>query len=269
MLLEAQKLAFAYHAGRPVLREISLGLTPGRIVALLGPNGSGKSTLLRLLLGQLRPNAGAVVWDGRPMADWRPRQLAQLVAYLPQSPMAEAGQSVGQILHAGRTPYLPAFGVESERDHEVVERTARRLGLADLMDQPLEELSGGQRQRVFIGRALAQEPRALLLDEPSTFLDIRHQAQLAMLLRELAVEQNLAILAASHDLTLAASFADELILLGDGVVAAAGTPDHVLDPGLLSKVYGVAMTRLDRAGLPPVIVPLIARKEGKRQTDEG
>lgn len=257
MILQAQNLAFSYRADRPLLRDVSLSLEPGRIIVLLGPNGSGKSTLLKLLLGPLPLGSGRIDWDGKALARYRPRALARLVAYLPQSPAYEPGQSVAEVLRAGRTPYLGAFGLESTHDVEVIAQTANRLELSDLLDRPMEELSGGQRQRVFLGRALAQEPKAFLLDEPNTFLDLHHQAQVWQLLRALARERNLAILAASHDLNLSAAFADELLLLHDGKIVAAGAPAAVLDPTILSSVYGIAMERLDRAGKTPVVFPAI------------
>jgi iron complex transport system ATP-binding protein len=158
-------------------------------------------------------------------------------------------------LRAGRTPYLQAFGLESAHDGEVVVRTAALLGLTELMARPMHELSGGQRQRAFLGRALAQEPRVFLLDEPNTFLDLQHQAQLWQLLRTLARDRNLAILAASHDLNLSAAFADELVLLDQGRVVASGTVDAVLDAALLSRVYRIGMERIERAGKTPVVFP--------------
>jgi iron complex transport system ATP-binding protein len=257
MILQAQNLAFSYRADRPLLRDVSLSLEPGKIIVLLGPNGSGKSTLLKLLLGLLPLGSGGINWDGKALDRYRPRELARLVAYLPQSPAYEPGQSVAEVLRAGRTPYLGAFGLESTHDVEVIAQTANRLELSDLLDRPMEELSGGQRQRVFLGRALAQEPRAFLLDEPNTFLDLHHQAQVWRLLRALARERNLAILAASHDLNLSAAFADELLLLHDGRIAAAGAPAAVLDPKILSSVYGIAMERVDRPGKTPVVFPAI------------
>ena len=255
MILQAQNLAFSYRADRPLLRDVSLSLVAGKIIVLLGPNGSGKSTFLKLLLGLLPIASGRIEWDGKPLARYRPRELARLVAYLPQSPGHEPGQSVGEVLRAGRTPYLGAFGLESAHDLEVIAQTANRLDLSDLLDRPMEELSGGQRQRVFLGRSLAQEPRAFLLDEPNTFLDLHHQAQVWQLLRALAREKNLAILAASHDLNLSAAFADELLLLHEGKIAAAGAPGAVLDPRILSSVYGIAMERVDRPGRTPVVFP--------------
>jgi iron complex transport system ATP-binding protein len=255
MILRADHLRFAYRPDRPVLQDVSLSLAPGRISILLGPNGSGKSTLLRLLLGHLPASAGTIAWDAKPLRTLRPNELARLVAYLPQSPAYEPGQTVAEVLRIGRTPYLGPFGTESPRDLQVVRDTADLLQFTDLLDRPVDELSGGQRQRVFLGRALAQEPRAFLLDEPNTFLDLRHQANLWQLLRRLARERNLAILAASHDLNLSAAFADELLLLHDGRLTAAGPPADVLRPDLLSRAYGLDISRLDRPGKTPVVFP--------------
>lgn len=255
MPLTARNLSFAYTADRPVLADVSLSLAPGRIIVLLGPNGSGKSTLLKLLLGHLAPATGDVHWDDQPLRTLRPRDLARRIAYLPQSPAHAPGQTVAEVLRAGRTPYLGPLGLETDRDLDVVTRTADLLRLEDLLCRPMEELSGGQRQRVFLGRALVQEPRAFLLDEPSTFLDLRHQADLWRLLRSLAREKNLAILAASHDLNLSAAFADELLLLHEGRIVASGPPDRVLDAALLSQVYELPMERLNRANRPPIVFP--------------
>src|SRR4051794_12548160 len=253
-LLTARDLTFAYAADRPVLRGISLALGAGEVVALLGPNGSGKSTLLRCLLGQLNCQ-GEVLWDGKPVHAWRRKDLARRVAYLPQSPASEPDQTVADVLRLGRAPYWGAFGLESERDIRVVHDVARQLELTDLLSRPLGELSGGQRQRVFLGRCLAQQPRAMLLDEPNTFLDLRHQVELSRLLKTLAAEQGIAILMASHDLNLAGAFAGRLALLDDGAVAATGSPADVLNPELLHRVYGVPMQRVEQAGCAPAVLP--------------
>ena len=253
-LLEISGLHFAY-GDRAVLRDVSVSLSSGRVVALLGPNGSGKSTLLRVALGQLAPAGGAVRWDGRDVARWPRRELARRVAYLPQSPTAEADHRVIDVLRLGRAPYWGAFGLESPRDVRVVRDVAETLALADLLDRPMDHLSGGQRQRVFLGRCLAQEPAALLLDEPTTFLDLRHQVDLLQLLRRLAKERSVAILMASHDLNLTAALSDRAVLLDDGTVAAEGTPSDVLRPDVLSRVYGVPMRRVQQEGDRVVVVP--------------
>lgn len=255
-ILESSDLHFAYGASA-VLRGVKLALSPGEVVALLGPNASGKSTLLRVLLGQIPVDAGSVRWDGRDVALWSRRELAKRVAYLPQSPTADADHRVLDVLGLGRAPYWRAFGLESTRDAQVVREVAATLDLTDLLDRPMDGLSGGQRQRVFVGRCLAQEPAALLLDEPTTFLDLRHQVELLQLLKRLARERGVAVLMASHDLNLAAAYADRAVLLDAGAVAAAGTPGEVLEPALLSRVYGLSMGRVD-AGASAFVFPKLS-----------
>ncbi|HEV2295103.1 MAG TPA: ABC transporter ATP-binding protein [Tepidisphaeraceae bacterium] len=252
-LLNATGVCFAY-AERPVLRDVRLALAAGEVVALIGPNGSGKSTLIRALLGHL-PASGEVTWDGRPMPAWRRRDLARFVAYLPQAPAFDAQQRVADVLRMGRAPYWGAFGIESPQDIEVVRRVIDELHLGEWTTRRMDEISGGQRQLVYVARALIQEPRALLLDEPNTYLDLRHQVELGQLMRRLARERSLGLLVASHDLNLAAAFADRLMLLHEGTVAADGSPEVVLDPELLTRVYGVRMERVDRPSKPPVLVP--------------
>jgi len=245
-LLEAQHVSFSYSA-TPTLRDISLSLEPGQIVSLLGPNGSGKSTLIKLLLGYLRGD-GRILWQGRPLSSWRRSELARNIAYLSQSPPADPFQRVVETLRFGRTPYWSAFGLESARDVRMVKETSALLNLDELMDRPLDQLSGGQRQLVFLGRCLVQEPRVMLLDEPNTFLDLKHQVELLQLLRRLAKERALAILLASHDLNLAGAFADKLVLLDHGQIAAAGPPADVLREDILSRVYGLPIDRIERDG---------------------
>lgn len=242
-LLAAEHLQFSY-GDRPVLRDVTLRLDSGEVVALLGPNGAGKSTLLRALLGHLRAS-GTILWDGRDIRTWSRRELSRRVAYLPQSPTADPDQRVSDVLRTGRAPYWGAFGIESPRDIEVIHGVAQQLNLADLLPRPMAELSGGQRQRVFLARSLVQEPAALLLDEPNTFLDLRHQVELGRLLKQLSRDSGIAVLMASHDLNLAGALADRMILLDSGSVATEGTPDAVLAPELVSKVYGLAMRRIE------------------------
>jgi iron complex transport system ATP-binding protein len=159
------------------------------------------------------------------------------------------------VLRLGRAPYWGAFGLESAEDLGVVRRTIEELHLSEWTTRRMDEISGGQRQLVYVARALIQEPRAMLLDEPNTYLDLRHQVELGQLMRRLARERSLGLLVASHDLNLAAAFSDRLVLLHDGAVVADGSPEIVLDPDMLSRVYGVRMERVDRAGKPSVIVP--------------
>lgn len=256
LLLEAKDLSVAY-AGRPALRGVSFRLLAGEMVAVAGPNGSGKSTLFRALLGHV-PSSGTVRWRDKPLKKWKTRELARLVAYLPQSPGYEPGQTVLETLRLGRAPYWRALGVESVQDERIANETTDRLGLLDLLARPMDELSGGQRQRVFIGRCLAQEPAALLLDEPDSSLDLKHQVDLIRLLRTLADERRLAVAMATHDFNLAAESADRLVLLDQGAVAADAPPAEVLATPIVERVYGVPVDRLPRGpDRPPAILPVV------------
>lgn len=242
-ILEASHLTFAY-GKRPVLRDVSLSVRPGEVVALLGPNGCGKSTLLHILLGTLRA-AGSVRLEGKPLTEWSRRDLARRVAFLPQHPTHTPGLTVLQTIMLGRFPHLGLLSLETAHDEVVTRVSATALGLEAELDRPVELLSGGQRQRVFLARCLAQEPALLLLDEPDTFLDLRHAAAFARTLRRLSSERKLTVLFASHDLHLAAAVADRLVLMNDGQVVAEGPPRAVLTPRNIREVYGVESTMWD------------------------
>jgi len=253
-LLEATSLAFEF-GQRRVLRDVSLSLCAGEMVAVIGANGAGKSTLMKLLIGHWR-GRGSICWLGRDIRSWRRRDLARVVSYLPQSPLWEPEHRVADVLRMGRAPYWGAFGVESPQDIAVVRSVSAMLGLDELLNRRLEELSGGQRQSVFLGRCLAQQPQAMLLDEPNTFLDLRHQVRLLRLLRELCRGKSMGVLMASHDLNLAGAFADRMVLLHEGAILAAGAPAEVLRPDLLGSAYGIGMRRIDMPdGSPPVVLP--------------
>jgi iron complex transport system ATP-binding protein len=252
-LVRAASLSFAYGT-RPVFSGVSLELRPGRMAALIGPNGSGKSTLIRLLTGHLR-GKGRIEFEGVPLERWGRRKLARRVAYLPQLPTYDAAQTVNDVLRLGRAPYWSAFGLETQHDLDTVARIASQLELGDLLARPMDALSGGQRQRVFIGRCLVQEPAMLYLDEPNTFLDLRHQVDLLKLLQNLAHEHGLGVFMASHDLNLAGAFADELMLLAEGELQARGTPAEVLQAERISRAYGVPMQEVAREGGAPLLAP--------------
>jgi len=253
-LLECTDLSFSY-ADRPALSRVSLSLQPGEIVTIIGPNGSGKSTLIKALLGHL-PATGQIRWQDKSLPDWRLRDLARVVAYLPQSPRYEPGQTVADVLRLGRAARWGAFGLESSADERIIREVAQNLSLGDVLGRPIDQMSGGQRQRVFIGRCLTQEPLALLLDEPNTFLDLRHQIELWQILRTLSLETRLAVLVASHELNIAGAYADRMILLSEGRVASSGSPDVVLRTEILSPVYGVTLQRLGDAAHPIVVAKI-------------
>ena len=241
-MLEARNLSAGY-PGRAVLAGVSLAARPGRVLALLGPNGCGKSTLLRTMAGLLPPLGGEVLLDGR--RDYSPRQAAQRVAYLPQSRTAPNITVRRLVLH-GRFPYLSYPRRYGREDYAAVDRALAAADALDLADRPLPELSGGQRQKAYLAMALAQETEAILMDEPTTFLDIRHQLEVLALVRRLA-EEGRGVVLALHDLCLALTAADDVAVLGEGRLLALGWPEAVYQSKVLERVMGV---RLDRSEGP-------------------
>ncbi|MGQ9651546.1 MAG: ABC transporter ATP-binding protein [Phycisphaerae bacterium] len=237
MSLRAENLGFSYRPGTPVLQDVSIECTPGEIVGLFGPNGSGKSTLLRCLNGALRPQAGAVFLDDAAIGRMTPREVAAHIAVVPQDTPPDAPFTAGQIVELGRYPHQPGWVGSQNDDGQLVARCLKRVGVQQLADRPFAQLSGGERQRVVVARALAQLGTYLLLDEPSTHLDIMHQLELYRLLREVASE-GVGVVIICHDLFLAPLFVDRAILLHVGRVFSAGPPQAVLIPEHLSRVYG-------------------------------
>ncbi len=255
-LIEVRDLRHAF-GSTPVLRGVSLALEVGEMVAIIGPNGSGKSTLLRIAGRLLRPQAGEVRFDGRDAWSISPRDFARRVAFLPQAPEAPADLAVVELVARGRHPHRGLLGASSERDWEAVERALVLAGVDGLRHRTVATLSGGERQRAWVALALAQEPDVLLLDEPTTYLDIGHQMELLSLLARLNEEQGLTVLMVMHDLPQAAHYARRLIALRAGVVVAEGPPASVLTEAQVEAVFGVAVRvyRDPESGVP-VVVPV-------------
>jgi cobalamin transport system ATP-binding protein len=229
----------AGYGAAAVLREISFELRRGEMLAIVGPNGAGKSTLLKVAAGSLRPWHGSIKLLGRPLASYRRRELARLVATVAQENQVAFRFTVLEIVLMGRAPHLGSFHLENDRDLAAAHAAMERFELLDLAHRPINELSGGERKRVFLARALAQEPQMMLLDEPAAFLDLRHVAEILGQFRKLCMEQNLAIAASMHDLNAAASYADRVLLMNQGAAVAYGTPDEVLTAANLEQVYQV------------------------------
>ena len=222
-----------------LLRNVSLPLSGGEVVGLIGPNGAGKSTLLRVLSGLWRGAAGQITLRGQPLGHYRPRQIAQLVGHVAQSAAMDAPFMVRDVVLMGRNPHLGRFQIEQARDRQIATDAMHVTHTLALAERAISTLSGGERQRVFLARALAQEPSLLLLDEPTSNLDIRHQIDILATVQRLARQRNLGVLIAIHDLSLAARFCDRLILLHDGRVLAEGSPEAVLTPLHLAQAFGV------------------------------
>lgn len=222
--------------GRPVVDRIDATVDEGEWIALIGPNGAGKTTLLRAI-ARLVPFAGSIALEGRATADMHRAELSRLLALVPQEPSTPPWMTVGEYVLLGRTPHLGLLAKEGRRDREAAGQALARLDLLDYRERRLGTLSGGEKQRVVVARAIAQEARIVLLDEPTASLDIGHQQQAFDLLDVLRGESGLTLVAAMHDLTLAAQYADRMLLLDAGRVAAEGAPPEVLTEPLIARHY--------------------------------
>ncbi|HEY3176342.1 MAG TPA: ABC transporter ATP-binding protein [Candidatus Polarisedimenticolia bacterium] len=262
-MIEALDLRFGY-LGTPLFDGISMKVEPGEMTALIGPNGSGKTTLLRLLSGALRPASGEVRLGGRKVADLSARERARLVAVVPQESSATFDFTAMETVLMGRTAYLSFLGVEGPEDIAAAREAMERTTTLAFAGRLLSHLSGGERQLVVIARALAQRPRALLLDEPTAFLDIRHRLEIYELLARLNREEGLTIVTTSHDINLAARYCRRIVLIKEGSVRADGPPERVFDPVILSQVYETPLRVMTDAetGLPYTMPPPGGRVTG-------
>jgi iron complex transport system ATP-binding protein len=239
----------------PVLRAVSCTAAAGGWLTLIGPNGAGKTTLIRATAGLL-PYRGAILLDGTDVRSLRVRERARLIAYVPQEPVLPPDMSAGEYVLLGRTPHLGYLGGPGRRDREMAAGALARLDVARFAERRLASLSGGERQRVVLARALAAEPRVLLLDEPTSMLDIGHQQQVLELVDDLRRDDGLTVLCTLHDLTIAGQYADELVLLDSGRVAAAGPAPDVLTVDLIERVYAARVTVTAGQDGRPVVAPL-------------
>lgn len=239
LILEAQGLVYRYARGeRPAVDGVDLTLARGELAAIAGPNGSGKTTLLRLLLGVLAPERGAIAVLGRPLRAWDRRELARVIAVMVQREEPAFPLRVRDAVMLGRYPHLGPLGAPRAADRAAVERAMARCDIADLAERWSTSLSGGEWQRARIARALAQEPQSLVLDEPTANLDLGHEMQLFELVAELAHQDGLAALVVTHHLNLAARYADRVLVLHRGRVAAVGAAAEVIRREVLEPVFG-------------------------------
>ncbi|MEU6699258.1 ABC transporter ATP-binding protein [Pseudonocardia sp. NPDC046786] len=256
MTLACHHLSLGYAAGQPVVDGQSVQIPDGRITVIVGPNACGKSTLLRGLAGLMRPQAGRVLLDGTELSRLPATELARRVGVLPQQPTAPDGITVADLVGRGRHPHQRWFRQWSEEDEEAVGAALAATGLADLADRPVAELSGGQRQRAWIALVLAQGPETMLLDEPTTFLDLAHQLDVLELLRTVNVEQGRTVVMVLHDLELAARYAHHLIAMSGGRIVAEGEPGEIVTEELVSSVFGVdALVTTDPLTGTPLVLP--------------
>ncbi|MFD7983212.1 ABC transporter ATP-binding protein [Kitasatospora indigofera] len=253
--LEARGVTLAYEA-RTVVEELDLTVPDGRVTVIVGPNACGKSTLLRALGRLLKPAGGAVLLDGAELARIPTRQIARRIGLLPQSPVAPEGISVADLVSRGRQPHQSWWQQWSAEDEEAVTEALLRTSTTELADRSVDELSGGQRQRAWIAMALAQGTDILLLDEPTTFLDIAHQVEVLDLVRRLNVEKGRTVVAVLHDLNQAARYADHLVAMRGGRIVAQGPPAEIVTAGLVREVFGLdSVVVPDPVTGTPLVVP--------------
>lgn len=253
--LEFRRVTFSY-GPQPLLWELDLRLARGEMAALVGPNGSGKTTLLRLASGTLSPRVGGVYLDGVHLATLSARQIARRVAVVPQETRVPYAFTAWEMVMLGRTPYLDPIRGERAADRQAVERAMSLTRTLPFAQRCFSELSGGERQRVVLARALAQEPDLLLLDEPTANLDIAHQAAMLELVRDLNRQEGMTVLAAIHDLNLAALFFDRIIVIRQGRIVADGRPADVLQVPVIEGAFGGRVQVLEHPthGGPLVVV---------------
>ncbi len=250
--LSVSDLAFSYR-DRPVLSDIAFDVDAGEVLGLVGPNGCGKTTLIKCIDGILTPCRGRVTLEGQDLDRMHRREVARLVAYVPQSIANHTSSTVFETVLMGRRPYLN-WSVRPE-DEEKVKEALSLLDLDDLAFRQIRELSGGERQRVMIARAIAQETKAVLLDEPTSSLDVHHQMVVMEVIRGLAEERDLSVVIAVHDLNLAAAFCHRLLIMKSGSLYGYGMPDEVLTEEMLRNVYGIdAVVKRDLQA--PYVVPV-------------
>jgi iron complex transport system ATP-binding protein len=254
--LSAQSVSVGYGAD-PVVRDLSLDVPDGAVTTIIGPNGCGKSTLLRAMARLLKPSSGTVLLDGEPIASIPTREVSQRLALLPQSPVAPDGLLVRDLVGRGRHPHQRWFAQWSSSDESVVEQALRMTDTWELRDRALDQLSGGQRQRAWIAMTLAQDTDLVLLDEPTTYLDLAHQVEVLDLVTRLNRERGRTVAMVLHDLNLAARYSDLVVVMKDGVIVASGPPREVFTAELLESVFGLRADVLadPRSGLP-VVVPV-------------
>ena len=255
MSLEVRDAVVRYGAGRPALERVSCAVRGGELLAVVGPNGSGKTTLVRVVSGLLRPESGEVMVHGRPLAGWTRAALAGVLAVVPQGEAVTFPLRVDETVMLGRYARLGPLAAPGPADRAAVAEALARCDVAGLGERTIDTLSGGEWQRVRLARALAQEPRILVLDEPTTSLDVRHEMELFELIRRL-VDGGLAGLVITHHLNLAARYADQMVLLSTGRVAGEGRPAEVLREETLRQVFDWPLAVERWRGDIPQVIPL-------------
>ncbi len=251
MQIKIDDLCFSY-SSVPVLKDITMDLSGAKFVSIMGPNGVGKSTLIHCMNKILKPTSGSVMLDDREVNDITIKEMATIIGYVPYSANDTFPLTVVDTVLMGRHPYSKWGTLDSDLD--IVYDTLKRLGISHLAMRSFNELSAGQHQKVMLARGLVQEPKILLLDEPTSNLDVRHQLDVTKMLRDLAHEKEILVIMISHDINIAAKYSDEVIMMHDGSIFAVGSPNEVITPDNLRIVYGVEAKVIEDEGMPHVIL---------------
>jgi iron complex transport system ATP-binding protein len=259
--LTIAKLSFNY-GGIPALKDVELEVNVGEMLSVVGPNGSGKSTLLKCINRILKTKQNTVLIDGKDTSKINLKELSKIMGYVPQSSTSTFPFTVFDVVLMGRKPYI--HWSLSERDNEIVAEMLDFLGIGELAMRHYDELSGGEQQKVILARALAQQPQILLLDEPTSSLDIKHQLEILCILRSLAQTKHCSVIVAMHDLNLAGRFSDRMLILKQGGIFAAGTPDAVLTEKNIESIYGIKARVTNSVLGKPQVTPLISEFNGIR-----
>jgi iron complex transport system ATP-binding protein len=255
-LLAAESLVAGY-GGRTIVDDVDLELPAGRITVIVGANACGKSTLLKTMSRLITPESGAVVLDGKKISELHTKELARTLGLLPQQPIAPEGIAVADLVGRGRHPHQKLFRSWTAEDDRAVVEALEATGTAELADRSVDELSGGQRQRVWIAMALAQETDILLLDEPTTFLDVAHQIDVLDVLADLNHRRGTTIVMVLHDLNLAIRYADTLVAVKEGRIHAMGAPEDVITSELIEEVFGLSnQITIDPVSGKPMVTPI-------------
>ena len=261
MKLKVENVEFSY-TSVPVLTDVCFELAPSEMLGIVGPNGAGKSTLIRCIDRILKPHRGSILLDGEDIQHISMRETAKKLGYIPQSASQVFPSTVFDTVLMGRSPHIGWHS--SEKDNEKVLDVLQMLNIEDLAMRDINETSGGQQQRVFIARALAQEPNILLLDEPTSNLDIQHQLEVMEIIKDLVAKKGISAIMAVHDLNLASRYADRVIIMKGGRIFDAGSPPDVLTPENIRSVYGVEAEVINRNGGMPYIIPIRSvRQDGR------
>jgi iron complex transport system ATP-binding protein len=259
--LTINKLSFNY-TGIQVLKDVELEVGLGEMLSIVGPNGSGKSTLLKCINRILKTKQNTVLIDGKDISKLNLKELSKIMGYVPQSSTSTFPFTVFDVVLMGRKPYI--HWNLSERDNEIVAEMLDFLGIGELSMRHFNELSGGEQQKVIVARALAQQPQILLLDEPTSSLDIKHQLEILCILKSLAQTKHCSVIVAMHDLNLAGRFSDRMLMLKQGCIFAVGTPDAVLTEENIESVYGIKARVTNSILGRPQVTPLISEFNGIR-----